>query len=352
MVKTPSKSTAATVAETAAKVMQKGRSKKKSAKEPEDEEDGDRSISETESSDEEWGTITAFKYKKGLPKLDADVGMEGTDDYLAVLDHLQGMKEGFERHMNSVGARSNLWEMCMTPTFGDTIKGVGKADQDVLEGAEELLFEEASLAKLRLLKEFAAMVREAFEENKDYTALIRGVASGAVMLNLVRAQHLRSSVDGQLQTEEMTEKLKGLRLRRSMTLREFFRQFDNLVRIIDDIADSDLTDKYKCVRITNCIRLSMAELRKNGGREFGPVVQMLDVNAKSNTLTDVKRHLNMANDTQVNELKKEKLPGRASEDLQANSAVMNDPDCVHCQSDRQCWTHGVKCPGADSTCEK
>ena len=42
MVKTPSKSTAATVAETAAKVMRKGRSKKKSAKEPEDEEDGDR----------------------------------------------------------------------------------------------------------------------------------------------------------------------------------------------------------------------------------------------------------------------------------------------------------------------
>ena len=36
MVKTPSKSTAATVAETAAKVMRKGRSKKKSAKEPED----------------------------------------------------------------------------------------------------------------------------------------------------------------------------------------------------------------------------------------------------------------------------------------------------------------------------
>ena len=118
MVKTPSKSTAATVAETAAKVMRKGRSKKKSAKEPEDEEDGDRGISETESSDEEWGTITAFKYKKGLPKLPAEVGMEGTDDYLAVLDHLQGMKEGFERHMNSVGARSNLWELCMTPTFG------------------------------------------------------------------------------------------------------------------------------------------------------------------------------------------------------------------------------------------
>ena len=207
MAKTPRKSTADTVAETAAKVMRKGRSKNKSAKESENEGEEDPGISDTESSDEEWGTITAFKYKKGLPKLAAEIGMDGTDDYLAILDQLQGMKEGFERHMNSVGARSNLWEMCMTPTFGDTIKGVGKADQDVLEGAEELLFEEASLAKLRLLKEFAAMVREAFEENKDYTALIRGVASGAVMLNLVRAQHLRSSVDGQLQTEEMTEKL-------------------------------------------------------------------------------------------------------------------------------------------------
>ena len=352
MVKTPKKPTVAeTVAETAAKVMRKGRSKNKSAKEPENEGEEDPEISETESSDEEWD-ITAFKYRKGLPKLAAEIGMDGTEDYLAILDHIQGMKDGIERHQNSVGARSNLWEMCMTPTFGDTIKEVGKADQDVLEGAEELLFEEASPAKLRLLKEFAAMVREAFEENKDYTALIRGVASGAVMLNLVRAQHLRSSVDGQLQTEEMTEKLKDLRLRRSMTLREFFRQFDNLVRIIDDIADSDLTDKYKCVRITNCIRLSMAELRKSGGREFSPVVQMLDVNAKSNTLTDVKRHLTMANDTQVNEFKQEKLPGRASEDLQANSAVMKDPDCVHCQSDHQCWTHGKKCPGAETTCSK
>ena len=141
----------------------------------------------------------------------------------------------------------------------------------MLEEAEALLFEETSPAKLRLLKEFAAMVRETFEDNKEYTALIRGIASGAVMLNLVRAQHLRSSVDGQLQTEEMTEKLKDLRLRRSMTLREFFRQFDNLVRIINDIADSDMTDKHKCVRMTNCVRLSMVELRKNGGREFNSV---------------------------------------------------------------------------------
>ncbi len=82
----------------------------------------------------------------------------------------------------------------------------------------------------------------------------------------------------QLQTEEMTEKLKDLRLRRSMTLREFFRQFDNLVRIIDDIADSDMTDKHKCVRMTNCVRLSMVELRKNGGREFNSVVQLSLIN--------------------------------------------------------------------------
>jgi hypothetical protein len=75
----------------------------------------------------------------------------------------------------------------MAPTFGDSIKGVGKADLDVLEEAEALLFEETSPAKLRLLKEFAAMVRETFEDNKECTALIRGIASGAVMLNQAAA---------------------------------------------------------------------------------------------------------------------------------------------------------------------
>ena len=76
MVKTPKKSTAATVAETAAKVMRKGRSKKTSAKESDDEGEEDPGISDTESSDEEWGTITAFKYKKGLPKLAAETGTQ------------------------------------------------------------------------------------------------------------------------------------------------------------------------------------------------------------------------------------------------------------------------------------
>ena len=122
MVKTPSKSTAATVAETAAKVMRKGRSKNKSAKESENEGEEDPGISDTESSDEEWGTITAFKYKKALAKLAAAIGMDSTDDYLAVLDHLQGMKDAIERHMNSGGDESNLWELCMAPTFGDSIK--------------------------------------------------------------------------------------------------------------------------------------------------------------------------------------------------------------------------------------
>jgi hypothetical protein len=68
----------------------------------------------------------------------------------------------------------------------DSIKGVGKSDPDVLEEAETPLFEEASPMKLRLLKEFAAVIRETFEDNKEYTGLIRGVASGVVMLNLVR----------------------------------------------------------------------------------------------------------------------------------------------------------------------
>jgi hypothetical protein len=120
----------------------------------------------------------------------------------------------------------------------------------------------------------------------------------------------------------MAEKLKDLRLKRSMTLRGFFRQFENLVRIINDIADSDMTDKYKCIRMVNCIRPSMNELRKNGGREFNSVVQMLDITAQSNTFTVVKRQLAMANDTQIAEFKKEK--GRVSEDLQAN-AVCSQP---------------------------
>jgi hypothetical protein len=155
MPKTPKKSTAETVAASAAEVMRKGRSRK-SAKEPEMEEgEEDPGESESDSSDEDWGTITAFKYKKVLRKLGPLIGWNDEDDYLVVLDHLQGMKDYVERHMNSEGNESNLWELCMSTYFGDSIKGVGKADPDVLEQAETLLFEEASTAKLGLLKEFA-----------------------------------------------------------------------------------------------------------------------------------------------------------------------------------------------------
>jgi hypothetical protein len=195
----PKKSTVAeTVAASAAQVM-KGRSRK-SAKEPKDkEEEGDPGESESDSSDEEptWEPSLLSSTKRvRLPKIGAPVSWNDEDDYLAVLDHLQALKDGIERHMNSGGDDTNLWELCMFLTYGDSIKGVGKSDPDVLEEAEALLFEEASSAKLRLLKEFAAMIRETFEDNKEYTALIRGIASGVVMLNLVRAQHLRSSIDG------------------------------------------------------------------------------------------------------------------------------------------------------------
>jgi hypothetical protein len=54
----------------------------------------DPGISETESSDEEWGTITAFKYKKALAKLAVATGMDSTEGYLGCCTRPPSRNEG------------------------------------------------------------------------------------------------------------------------------------------------------------------------------------------------------------------------------------------------------------------
>jgi hypothetical protein len=184
---------------------------------------------------------------------------------------------------------------------------------------EDELFETAKPPMLRMMKEFAALIRDTFDDNKEYTGLARGISSGVVMLNPVRAQQINSAVDGQLQIEAMEDDLKKLRLETGMALREFVRQFEDLVRIFNGLSDEDMTDKKKSSRMVKCVRMSRDELDKVHERGFSTVVQTLGINAGVNTYGKVKSQIARANDTQTFEFAREKRSSRGGNSEDAPS---------------------------------